>query len=104
LNQRHACAERILSIANRIRLLGIEFNEFRIVEKNLVTILERFEAMSKITLAQLLISLQAKNKKGLYIREERFVEEALPSKHENGGRYKKNMNKAANICKEFLQK
>ena len=60
-------SERLLSIANRVRLLGSEFKDSRIVEKILVTIPERFEAtittlentkdLSKITLAKLLNSL-----------------------------------------------
>ena len=60
-------SERLLSIANRVRLLGLEFKDSRIVEKILVTIPERFEAtittlentkdLSKITLAELLNSL-----------------------------------------------
>ncbi|XP_070056733.1 uncharacterized protein [Nicotiana tomentosiformis] len=53
----------------RVRLLGSEFNDYRIVEKVLVTVPERFEAtittlentkdLSKITLAELLNALQA---------------------------------------------
>jgi len=35
---------RLLSIANRARVLGSELNDSRIVEKLLVTIPERFEA------------------------------------------------------------
>ena len=60
-------SERLLNIANRVRLLGSEFKDSRIVEKILVTIPERFEAtittlentkdLSKITLAKLLNSL-----------------------------------------------
>ncbi|XP_059599370.1 uncharacterized protein LOC132255304 [Vitis vinifera] len=60
-------SERLLSIANRVRLLGSEFKDSRIVEKILVTIPERFEAtittlentkdLFKITLAELLNSL-----------------------------------------------
>ena len=62
-------SERLLSIANRVRLPGSEFKDSRIVEKILITIPKRFEAtittlentkdLSKITLAELLNSLQA---------------------------------------------
>nr|CAN68421.1 hypothetical protein VITISV_031322 [Vitis vinifera] len=65
-------SERLLSIANRVRLLGSEFKDSRIVEKIMVTIPERFEAtittlentrdLSKITLAKLLNSLPQERK------------------------------------------
>ncbi|XP_047264051.1 uncharacterized protein LOC124896545 [Capsicum annuum] len=64
-------SERLLNIANRVRLLGSVFNDSRIVEKIMVTVPERFEAtittlentkdLSKITLAELLNALQLKN-------------------------------------------
>lgn len=57
-------SKRLLSLANKVRLFGSEFNESRIVEKILVTVPERFEAtittlentkdLFKITLAELL--------------------------------------------------
>ena len=53
--------DKLLSIATQIRLLGSEFSDSRIVQKILVTLLERFDAivssmenskdLSKITLA-----------------------------------------------------
>ena len=62
-------ANKLLSIANKVRLLGSEFFDSRIVEKILVTVPERFEAtitslektkdMSKLTLAELVNVLQA---------------------------------------------
>ena len=58
---------RLLSIANKVRLLGSKLNDSRIVEKILVTVPERYEAivtilentkdLSKISLAKLLNSL-----------------------------------------------
>ena len=36
--------DKLLEIANRVRLLGSEFAESRIVEKILVTVSERYEA------------------------------------------------------------
>ena len=60
-------SDKLLSIANRVRLLGTTFTDSRIVEKILVTVPERYEAsisalkntedLSKITLAELLHAL-----------------------------------------------
>ncbi|XP_014503091.1 uncharacterized protein LOC106763408 [Vigna radiata var. radiata] len=62
-------SERLLNIANKVRLLGSEFKDSHIVEKILVLAPERFEAIIttlentkdffKITLAELLNALQA---------------------------------------------
>ena len=62
-------SNRLLSIANKVRLLGSMLNDSRIVEKLLVTILEKFEAtittlentkdLSKISLTELLNAFQA---------------------------------------------
>ena len=60
-------SDKPLSIANKVRLLGSELNDSRIVEKILVTVPERYEAivtilentkdLSKISLTELLNSL-----------------------------------------------
>ncbi|XP_047149091.1 uncharacterized protein LOC124821270 [Vigna umbellata] len=91
-------SKRLLNIANRVRLLGFEFKDSRIVEKILVTVPERFEAtittlentkdFSKITLAELLNSLHAQEQRRA-MREEGFFEEALPAKHEDSWKNKK---------------
>ena len=62
-------SDKPLSIANKVRLLGSELNDSRIVEKILVAVPERYEAtvttlentkdLSKISLVELLNSLQA---------------------------------------------
>ena len=62
-------SDRLLNIVNKVRLLGIEFSDSRIVQKILVTVPEKFEAtissienskdVSSITLAELLNALQA---------------------------------------------
>ncbi|XP_047252289.1 uncharacterized protein LOC124887139 [Capsicum annuum] len=62
-------SDRLLSIVNKIGLLGTKFKDSRIVEKNLVTVPERYEVsiitlentkdLSKITSAELLNTLQA---------------------------------------------
>lgn len=36
--------DRLLNIANKVRLLGFEFFDSRLVQKILVTVLEQFEA------------------------------------------------------------
>ena len=60
-------SDRLLCIANKVRLLGSELSDSRIVEKILVTMPERYEAsittlentrdLSKITLVELLNAL-----------------------------------------------
>ncbi|XP_047264050.1 uncharacterized protein LOC107865605 [Capsicum annuum] len=82
-------SERFLNIANRVRLLGSVFNDSRIVEKILVTALERFEAtittlentkdLSKITLVELLNALQAQEQRKVMRDEEIPREHCLPS-------------------------
>jgi hypothetical protein len=39
-----AYADKLLGIANKVRLLGTQFSDSRIVEKILVTVPERYEA------------------------------------------------------------
>ena len=61
--------EQLLTIANKVRLLGKDFSDERVVQKNFVTLLEKYEAtissfenskdLSSITLAKLLNALQA---------------------------------------------
>ena len=41
-------SDRLLSIANKVRLLGSKLNDSRIVEKILVTMPERYEAIVTI--------------------------------------------------------
>lgn len=62
-------SDKLLCIANEVKLLGTEFLNSRIVQKVLVTVLERFEAsisslenakdLSSITLAEVIHALQA---------------------------------------------
>ena len=61
--------DKLLGIVNKIRLLGGDFADSRIVEKVLVVVLEKYEAsivslentkdLSKITLAEVVHALQA---------------------------------------------
>ncbi|KAA8540206.1 hypothetical protein F0562_024231 [Nyssa sinensis] len=85
-------SDRLLSIANKVRLLGSGFTDSRIVEKILVTVPERYEAtittlentkdLSKISLAELLNALQAPEQRRL-MREDKTIEGALAAKHQN---------------------
>ncbi|XP_017420390.1 uncharacterized protein LOC108330414 [Vigna angularis] len=78
-------ADKLLGIANKIRLLGTEISNSRIVQKILVTILERYEAtltslknskdLSIITLTKLLTALQAPEQRRL-MREKGHIEGA----------------------------
>ena len=89
---------KLLGIANKIRLLGGDFADSRIVEFFLVTVPERYEAsivslentkdLSKITLAEVVHALQAQEQRRL-MREDRVVEGALQAKHHDFGTSKK---------------
>ena len=90
-------SNRLLSIANKVRLLGSVLNDSRIVEKLLVTIPEKFEAtittlentkdLSKIYLTELLNALQAHEQRRS-MRQEGVIEGALPIKHQDKNMYK----------------
>ena len=79
-------ANKLLTIVNKVRLLGSKFSDSRLVQKILVTILKRFDAtipsleitkdLSKVTLAELLNALQAQEQRRL-MRVEGVVEGAL---------------------------
>ncbi|XP_045830967.1 uncharacterized protein LOC123922279 [Trifolium pratense] len=76
-------ADKLLGIANKVRLLGTQFSDSRIVEKLLVTVPERYEAsiaalentkdLSKITLPEVLHALHAQEQRRL-MREERTID------------------------------
>ncbi|KAA8514992.1 hypothetical protein F0562_018221 [Nyssa sinensis] len=79
-------SDKLLSIDNKLRLLGSDLHDSRIVEKILVTVPEKFEAtiatlentkdLSKITLAELLNALQAQEQRRV-MRQGGAVEGAL---------------------------
>ena len=89
---------RLLGIVNKVRLLGSEFSDTRIVQKILVTIPERFEAtiaslenakdLSRIGLAELVHALQAQEQRRL-MRSEGSIEGALPAKVQSNQKDKK---------------
>eukprot|EP00256_Glycine_max_P032673 XP_006577564.1 uncharacterized protein LOC102666775 [Glycine max] len=95
--------DKSLGIANKIRLLGGDFANSRIVEIFLVTVPKRYEAsivslentkdLSKITLAEVVHALQAQEQRRL-MREDRVVEGALQAKHhDSANSIKKNFKK-----------
>ncbi|XP_021669320.2 uncharacterized protein LOC110656718 [Hevea brasiliensis] len=82
--------DKLLSIVNKVRLLGTKFSDSRLVKKILVSIPERFKALisslenskdlSRITLAELLNALQVAKQRWL-MKQEGAVEGALQAKH-----------------------
>ncbi|GAU15672.1 hypothetical protein TSUD_109300 [Trifolium subterraneum] len=90
-------SDKLLSIANKVRLLGTEFTDSRIVEKILVTVPERYEAslaslentkdLSKITLSEVIHALQAHEQRRL-MRQDHMVEGALPVKSQKSNTMK----------------
>ncbi|XP_057452950.1 uncharacterized protein LOC130744817 [Lotus japonicus] len=79
-------ADKLLGIVNKVRLLGTEFPDSRIVQKILVTMPEKYEAsiaslentndLSQITLAEVLHALQAQEQRRM-MRQEVAVEDAF---------------------------
>ena len=85
-------SDRLLDIVNKVRLLGTEFTDSRIVQKILVTVPEKFEAtissienskdVSSITLAELMNALQAQEQRR-FMRQAGSVEGAFFAKSQN---------------------
>ena len=83
---------RLLGIVNKVRLLGSEFTDSRIVQKILVIVPERYEAtittlkstkdLSKFSLAELINAMRAPEQRRLMM-EEKTIEGALETKHED---------------------
>ncbi|RVW82656.1 Retrovirus-related Pol polyprotein from transposon RE1 [Vitis vinifera] len=99
-------AEQLPTIANKVRLLAKEFSDERVVQKNFVTLPEKYEAtisslentkdLSSITLAELLNVLQALEQKRL-MRQESSVEGAFQAKTQtNEGNTRRRKNKKNN--------
>ena len=84
--------DRLLGIANKVRLLRYEFIDSQIVQKIVVTVPERYETtittlkntkdLSKISLGELLNTLRALEQRRL-MREENQIEGALAANHED---------------------
>ena len=99
-------AEQLLTIANKVRLLGKEFSNERVVQKIFVTLPEKYEAtisslentkdLSSITLAELLNALQALEQRRL-MRQGSSVEGAFQAKTQtNEGNTRRRKNKKNN--------
>ncbi|XP_047256224.1 uncharacterized protein LOC124888977 [Capsicum annuum] len=83
-------SDRLFGIINKVRLLGTKFKDSKIVERILVTVPERYDVsiitlentkdLSKITLAELLNTLQAQEQRRL-MRQDGMVEGALAANH-----------------------
>lgn len=66
-------SDRLIGITNKVRILGTKLSDNRIVQKILVSLLERFEAtiaslensedLSKISLAKMLSALQTQEQR-----------------------------------------
>nr|KYP63709.1 hypothetical protein KK1_018288 [Cajanus cajan] len=94
-------AGKLLSIANKVHLLGKDFSDETIVQKILVTVLEKYESkissleelkeLSNITLGELVNALQAQEQRRM-MRHEEVVQGAFHIKAQNskGGKDKKN--------------
>jgi hypothetical protein len=103
-------SDKLLSIANKVRLLGTNFADSRIVEKILVTVPERYEAslaslentkdLSKITLSEVIHALQAHEQRRL-MREDPMVEGALPVKSQKSNTMKNHPSSSENGANNY---
>ncbi|XP_027169592.1 uncharacterized protein LOC113769333 [Coffea eugenioides] len=103
-------SDKLLGIVNKVRLLGKDFSDERIVQKILVTLPEKYESkissleeskdLSSISLAELVNALQALEQRRM-IRKEETVECAFKAKSKNsrGGKDKKIMEKSSKFSK-----
>ncbi|KAK2426495.1 hypothetical protein QL285_025158 [Trifolium repens] len=95
-------SDKLLAIANKVRLLGTEFADSRIVQKILVTVPEKYEAtittlentkdLSSITLAEVLHALKAQEQRRL-MRQEGSMEGAFQAKLQINNKGKSPSNK-----------
>ena len=84
--------DKLLSMVNKVRLLGKDFFDDRIVQKILVSVLEKYESkissleesknLSSISLLELVNALQAQEQRRK-MRQEESMEGALQAKTEN---------------------
>ena len=93
--------DKLLSIINKVRLLGKDFPDESIVQKILVTMPEKYESkissleeskdLSKISLGELVNALQAQEQRRM-MRQDESVEGAFQAKAQNskGGKDKRN--------------
>ncbi|KAJ8751610.1 hypothetical protein K2173_016861 [Erythroxylum novogranatense] len=99
-------SDKLLGIVNKVRLLGKDFSDERIVQKVLVTLPEKYESkisaleeakdLSSMSLTELVNAVQAQEQRRM-MREEGIVEGALLAKEKNsGGDKNKSFNKINN--------
>ncbi|RVW47905.1 hypothetical protein CK203_102087 [Vitis vinifera] len=103
-------SDKLLSIANKVRLLDSEVNDSRIVEKIFVMVPERYETtittlentkdLSKISLEELLNSLQAQKKRRL-MSQNVIIERASKAKHHKVDKNKKKKKKGQEEYNDF---
>ena len=89
-----AYSDKLLSMVNKVRLLGRDFSDDRIVQKILVSVLEKYKSkissleesknLSSISLLELVNALQAQEQRRM-MRQEESMEGALQTKTENSG-------------------
>ncbi|RVW84653.1 hypothetical protein CK203_044610 [Vitis vinifera] len=101
-------SDRLLSIVNKVRLLGTEFSGSRIVQKIFITVPEKIETtisslensknVSSITLAELLNALQAHEQRRL-IKQEGSVEGAFQAIYTDKKEMQSNNNSSNNTQK-----
>ncbi|KAL3737659.1 hypothetical protein ACJRO7_019228 [Eucalyptus globulus] len=109
-------SDRLMGIADKIRVLGTDLKDDRLVQKILVSLPEKFEAtiaslentkdLADIKLAELLNALQAQEQRRLMRRED-HVEGALQAKvkQNDGGKMKKWIQFKGNVAdSKFLPK
>ena len=104
-------SNKLLGIANKIKLLGKEFADFRLVEKILVTVPERYEAsiaslentkdLSTITFTEVIHALQAQEQQRLMREYHEAVEGNLNYTEENALIIKKNRRSKYNNTHDF---
>ncbi|KAL6990741.1 hypothetical protein U1Q18_052532 [Sarracenia purpurea var. burkii] len=92
-------ADKLLNIVNKVRLLGKDFPDERIVQKILVTVPEKYESkissleeskdLSTMSLGELVNALQAQEQRRL-MRQEETVHGAFRAKAQNSGEGKDN--------------
>jgi len=102
----------LLAIANKIKLLGSDFADSKIVEKSLVTLLEKYKAsiaslentknLSRITFAEVIHAFQAQEQRRL-MRDDHVVEGALLAKSQ-ANNYKNHSTNSQNNANNYNNK
>jgi len=104
-------SNKLLGITNKIKLLGKEFSDSRLIEKIMVMVPKRYEAfiaslkntkdLSTITLTYVIHALQAREQQRLMIEDHAEVESALNYTEENALIVKNNRSRKYNNTHVF---